>query len=529
MNTCCVYICRRKKSLSREIFNSSACRNKIILSLIILICQFKIICNENKNYFSWDFTDQNIKDIIYAISVDTGISIVTDDTVSGTGTIRFSGTDFSTAFDSFLNSTRLYVTKTDNLWTVSKFKYIQKDNLYYVDAYDLYPYEIIDKITDNVKWIITYDSLPSNKMSVHFKGVTKDVLMESLCKRFGNYEITESESGYNLKQITEKQDFNFSNDSVYIEKKDDESYEVDIKNSNFFDVLEILFTESEKAGNYKSYSILSNVDTKVERSVFVGSDFDDTLEKLCSQNNYTYVKDDNIYYFLNDKESKDSLINGKKEWRYFSLKYTNTDEVLPLIFKKLGNLETIPLLDDNSFICNCNSNIKTEIEKFIEAVDIKKSVYLVNLKYIKPQELMEYLPPTINKNNLFIADNNSSLYFKGTEEAYKTFIEQIVVIDKPATRLSYDLLILQFDENTQNILSSNFSARRIHSGNKNNLSAVLGSVMGFNLNVLTTFGINFAAELQASIEENKTRVYADTTLHGLSGKKISFQNTNTYR
>ena len=42
-------------------------------------------------------------------------------------------------------------------------------------------------------------------------------------------------------------------------------------------------------------------------------------------------------------------------------------------------------------------------------------------------------------------------------------------------------------------------------------------------------GITFAAELQASIEENKTRVYADTTLHGVSGREIHFQNTNTFR
>ena len=35
--------------------------------------------------FSWDFTDCEIKDILFAVSVDTGISIVPDDTVSGKG------------------------------------------------------------------------------------------------------------------------------------------------------------------------------------------------------------------------------------------------------------------------------------------------------------------------------------------------------------------------------------------------------------------------------------------------------------
>ena len=53
--------------------------------------------------------------------------------------------------------------------------------------------------------------------------------------------------------------------------------------------------------------------------------------------------------------------------------------------------------------------------------------------------------------------------------------------------------------------------------------------MGFNLNVVTAFGITFAVRLQSSIEENHAKVFADTTLHGVSGKKINFQNTSTYR
>ena len=57
----------------------------------------------------------------------------------------------------------------------------------------------------------------------------------------------------------------------------------------------------------------------------------------------------------------------------------------------------------------------------------------------------------------------------------------------------------------------------------------LGSVLNLNLDVISTFGLKFAASLQASIEENDTQVFADTTLHGVSGKKINFQNTNTYR
>ena len=54
------------------------------------------------NVYSWDFSDCLIRDILYVVSLDTGISIVSDDTVSGKADFRFTGKDFETAFDSFL-------------------------------------------------------------------------------------------------------------------------------------------------------------------------------------------------------------------------------------------------------------------------------------------------------------------------------------------------------------------------------------------------------------------------------------------
>jgi type II secretory pathway component GspD/PulD (secretin) len=45
--------------------------------------------------------------------------------------------------------------------------------------------------------------------------------------------------------------------------------------------------------------------------------------------------------------------------------------------------------------------------------------------------------------------------------------------------------------------------------------------------VVGNFGIGFSETLNASITDNNARVVADTTLNGLSGEKISFQNTTS--
>ena len=156
-------------------------------------------------------------------------------------------------------------------------------------------------------------------------------------------------------------------------------------------------------------------------------------------------------------------------------------------------------------------------------------MYLVELKYIRPDEFVKYLPPGVDKGSLFFADDNSSVFFKGTEAAYLSLCEQLKICDRPVVRVSYDLLILQYEEGSENTWNPNFSARRIAVGDRNDFGVKLGSVLNLNLNVVSAFGLDFAAQLQTSIEENKTTVFADTTIHGVAGKQINFQNTNTYR
>jgi type II secretory pathway component GspD/PulD (secretin) len=90
-------------------------------------------------------------------------------------------------------------------------------------------------------------------------------------------------------------------------------------------------------------------------------------------------------------------------------------------------------------------------------------------------------------------------------------------------------LIVQFQETSNTEWKPSLSASTVEIGDRTSAAAQLGSVLNLNFNVVTVFGINFAASLQAAISENMASVFADTTLHGVSGQTISFKNTNTYR
>ena len=92
-------------------------RGLMILEVALVFCHFAVAQGA---VYSWDFSDCEIKDILFAVSMDAGISIVPDDTVSGKGDLKFAGGDFDLAFEAFLRTNRLFVKRDGGVWTVSR-------------------------------------------------------------------------------------------------------------------------------------------------------------------------------------------------------------------------------------------------------------------------------------------------------------------------------------------------------------------------------------------------------------------------
>jgi type II secretory pathway component HofQ len=87
-------------------------RDVLAFALFLLLGGAVFSQMETAGRVSFEFINQNITDILYVFSTYANISIIADDTVSGTGSLQFNGTSFDQAFDAFLLTNRLYVEKT---------------------------------------------------------------------------------------------------------------------------------------------------------------------------------------------------------------------------------------------------------------------------------------------------------------------------------------------------------------------------------------------------------------------------------
>lgn len=502
-------------------------KNKFyILLLVTNIVFLQTLCFA-KEKFSWDFSDCEIKEMLYAVSIDTEISITADDTVYGKCDFRFSGNSFEDAFDSFLKASRLYAKKDGNIWTVSRFNFQKTEDKNIAECSGLKPVIVMGKLGKCLKRNITFDSLPGNEISFHLECPTDEQLIENVIRFLPGYVLEKSGEDWHIAKKTKT---DFQNGEVFITKvrndreEKGERIKVDVKNVLFSEAVENLFS-----GRNKSFCFISNCDVKAVRTSYEADSFEKALDILCSQNGFSFTVTDDVYYFSVNQESKNTLIYGISEWEYFPLKYLSIEKILPVLAKRFPKVEIVNNLQGAGFWGKVTCNEKKEICEFLNECDVETKTYLIKLKNIKASDFLKRLPPSVNKNDVCEADGNACLYFTGTEENYNKLIKEVECYDRPQLRLKYDLLILQYDETSGSLWSPSVSAKVLQKGDRNGGAIRLGNVLSFNVNIISAFGLDFAAALQTSISENKTRVFADTSLHGLAGKEISFTNTNTYR
>lgn len=476
---------------------------------------------------SFEFVNKDFDEILYAISMYKNLPVSADDTVSGKGNFRLSGDNFDESFDSFLVANRLYVEKTSSRWIVSKVRFQKNEDFYSLDACDVTPTRLFEYVAQKTGICITYQNLPQLKISIHTGFCSVEEIIKRIAGLCFGFEAKKTESGfYNVSRAEEAKAFSIKNGIAEISKNEDDIWECNIQNAPFSYVCEKLFSVAKK-----EYCFSLTNDNRILRANFLAKDFDEMLSRLCVLSNADFVKDNEIYILLNSK-NKEKINENGKAWNEIEIKNMKIQDFLLLSSKRFPDISTLALDSSSStgkILFLSTEKQKSEYESFLKSVDKKNDSKLVKLKYIQTSEFLKNLPPFVEKTSVADSGRGDSFYFTGTEESYKTLISHIHEIDKPISRISYDLLIMQYQDSDGSKWSPNFRASRVSLGDQNSLTANLGSVLDLNLDVISAFGMKFAVSLQSAITSSKAKVFADTTLNGVSGSTINFQNTNTYR
>lgn len=538
---------------------------------------------------SMEFRDQPIVDILMALAQVSEYSIVPDNTVSGNASYYFSEVELETALDHFLSAYKLYHWKEGSTIYVSRVRADFKKGKISLDAEDVDILSIIRAASKVMGKTILYDNLPSLKLTIHADALAPDKFMELLVQRLsGNYELKKDDAFYYLNRIESSsgRDSRDSRSRGKSIKKQGALFSLSSKKERFRDLIAQLFQQADK-----EYILIGRNDKVIEELELENKSFETLLGLLMDLGDSQYQEQEGIYYIFDvspnevlkkvysfqrlsfqhlnveevlsilpseflsraqykiDKNSNSIILFSgdkthekwsrllkqldrpvkQKKYARFDLQFYQVDKIKSALPESFQKNQLILLKEENAFIMPLTESQQQELSEYLEVIDKPKASFPVYLEYIQTEDLIKTLPPNISKEQIIPSQNANLFFFQGTEKQKKHFLQDLALIDLPVPQLRYDILIINYSESSKLNFSTSASIAPIAADTVNNITGTLGYLLKMNFDIISTFGLQFAGELETSLAKSKGHIMADTTLRALAGQEVHFQNTSTSR
>lgn len=565
-------------------------KKKLLLFVIIGLLAYVPVCGvyaqETDSIITLDFRNQNITDILLALAEISGESIVFDDSVTGSATFFFSDIDFETALDRFADYARLYVEKRNNMYFISRI-FIEIDETtatLAINGEDVYPESLIKALSRNTGETIFYDSLPTENITLRVQDVSLEQVLRLIMTKYSEYQVRNENGGFYIAKLSSGSGSG-GRGRLNIENNEG-VFSLATSKTSLPDIIKLLFSKAKK-----EYSLLNRSSAILENLYYENKTFDQMLALILEQANSDYQIEDSVYYIFEiqkndilknlkttimipmkhldvenvislfpselnassftriDKITNTLYVTGSEqqiepikeflekidvplEGRYykeFSVHNIPISDALSLIPENLLFSQPISIPGTTSFIAQVTEQREQDLQEYLYLIDIKVFSVPIHLSYIQSEELLKFLPPSVNTEQITVTGNPSLVFFTGSEVNYTEFIEDLALIDQPKKQIRYQILVIQYQKTDSFNWGFGMSAKKTDDAPESFISGTMNNLLNVKFDIISQLGFQFAANLNTELGENRASILADTTLNGISGEDIKFQNTNTYR
>lgn len=213
----------------------------------------------------------------------------------------------------------------------------------------------------------------------------------------------------------------------------------------------------------------------------------------------------------------------------FDLSYLDIQDFLRLLPAEFASAVPLVVPGRQSFILPLTGEQRARLADYIAAVDRPLQSETIQLRNLSVKELLENLPPGVTPEEIRTTSDPSTFFFIGDRSRRNVLEKRLAVLDRPKPQIRYELLVIQHrrgeNENREVALTSSM----LTGGERNAFLGSIGKLLSLRFDIVSAFGYLFAVNLNADLASARARILADTTLNGISGQKITFRNTDTYR
>ena len=537
-----------------------------------------------------EFKNQSIVDILLALAQMSGRSIVPDETVSGNASYYFNETDFETALTIFLSTCRMYSWKEGNIYYVSRVRasWSREAGTATLDAEDVELRLVVNALSRIIGRTILFDPLPRENITIHVESSPPEKILGMIVKRFPDYRVESGEGFHYIKRLDPggRSDARADKPGTLVSYRDG-LFSINTEKARLRDLLGEIF---QKAG--LEYSLFLRSESILENLHFTNKKLEEFLSLILEQATADFSVENGIYYVFEiqradvmkklktvrslpltylsaqdlpnllpqdlagqnlyrlDRNTNTVILSGsaqeigpleefirnldrpleQKKYYRFNLSYLKVNDFLTLLPSPLSGIKPVALPHENSFVMLLSAENKKSLDDFLDLVDKKHGGTPLYLKYIQSDYLLKNLPPSVAKDDVQATGDSTLVFFNGSEDKLRQFRRELEALDRPTPQIRYELLVIEY-QNGESLTWSASASSSALTGTSQTAAflGTIGNLLQLNFNVVSTFGTLFAVNLNLDLSNNTANVLADTTLNGLSGQEIKFQNTLTSR
>ena len=558
----------------------------VLISLVYLFLSSMSLFAENMK--SLEFKNQEIRDILIVLAELNNVSIIPDETIQGKASFYFANMDFDAAFKLFADSNNLHYWKKNGIYYVSRIQIDQDSNsgLMSVQATEVSIKSLVTAISTVAGRTILYDQLPPETISVHAEGISIKDALDIIVAKYPSLSIDVRDHFFYIQKRDERSSTSAKPDGSYFTVANN-LYSISIDKAKMRDVVLNLFTMAKK-----EVVFLMDQDAMLEDLNFTGKSFEDMLRLLLLKAGGDFAVSGDIYYIMAvekkdlekkflttlivplqyisiaefqrivppnlntsnsmklDEKGNRVILNGTMEELKpildfitvadsdkvtestirIDLSYLKSDEAIPLLPIMFSSFGPVPLPSKTGFLITLPEKEVQRLRDFVALIDTQDQIVPITLNYIKSDDLLAALPPSVTDQNVKKSTDPRVIFFKGTNAQRSEFLRNLAVIDRPKPQIKYQLLVLEVEDTDANSWSAGITVTP-YSGplGASLVQGVFQNALNLSFDVVGVLGASFGASLQWQMSLNKANVVADTTLEALSGEKITFKNTTTIR
>jgi type II secretory pathway component GspD/PulD (secretin) len=461
--------------------------------------------------------------LVREITEKTGVSIIPDQNLAPPISIYFQSLSLDEGLNNLCDAYNLKYYQENNSRRISKkngvYRVTFKDKLLSVSADNVEVTEIFSEISRKTNLNIVLDREVTGKVTANFQNLPMFQGLSMLVENRG-WTILKQSGCYFVKPAGKE-----NKDATITYNPDNQLFDITIRTGL---IASIISEMAQKADI--NIVVLSQVNWTLNNIRLQQVKFTDALDLLFKGTIFTYKYADGVY-IIGDGLLVRPETADFSEVKSYPVKYLKADQLLnslPPVFPRQSFMQ---LPNENTLIVSAPPAVQLKFSKYLNDVDIpdvKDRTEMIKINYLKAEDVMKLIPPSIPKNDLVIVKEANAIAVTGSDSTIAQVKGYIETIDQINPLIVFDIAVIQIENSNSinweppsgDISLGNGNKLRVNSlsGNQGGVISVINPKTNDDGKSDTTLG-----SITALVKNGKAKIVANPTITTLNSHPAKFE------